>query len=90
MNFDLSMYNAGVIAVVLAIVHVIKPYVATRYVPLLPLILGMLGGVLAYYTDQITTEVGGSVAAQVIWVSFLYGAIASTLFKVGKTTVKGQ
>lgn len=91
MDFDFGVYDAVVVAVVIGLTGAFKPYVAERWVPLLPYVMGFLGGLMMYFMGSLVVEGPvGRILANVLWNGFLYAVIAGQLFKTYRTTIRGQ
>lgn len=71
---------AIIIAVVVALTQLIKPFTSTKYLPLISLALGLIGGY--FYGDGLLQER--------IMIGLMIGLSASGLFDQSKIITKGE
>jgi hypothetical protein len=86
----LANYDTGAIIAILAFTSIIKTYfsVPERLVPLIPVGLGAIAGMLKFFSGVDFGEIAWyNAVADVMMNTIVYAGIASILFKVYRTTI---
>ncbi len=86
----ISLIDAGVVGVVIAITQLLKKYIAERWVPLVPFFISLALAVPVTILHHKGIPTLSVFLSMILLEGLKIGALASASFKVAKTTVLGR
>jgi len=87
---DFNLTDVGAVAVVIAATELLKKHVRERWIPLIPLALGLLVAMPVVIIDEYGWPGEAVFAARTVLEGLKIAFAAMGTFKVYKTTVKGE
>lgn len=90
MEYDLNLIDGGLVALVIVIVGQLKKRVRERWIPVLPLAVGAVLAGLAVISDAGGWPGMAAFVSRTVIETLKVGFSAMGLFKLYKTTLKGE